>query len=701
MILFLAGVISLILWVSLPAKNAYSRDVATSLALEYLGPNFPSDWTDKTSPDINGNAYHWTHLLGIPFTDDIHIDLREVPLDLDVDGTIDVRVTRKIDLKGGVVANPEVFGIIPTPDDPKGTVGRYSISTGFFGIRESMDPQSGKGTGRIGFTCGACHAGLNPETGEVILGLTNNKLDWGLMVAGSRAIQPDTVIDINGDGAPDSEDYLRKRHRAGDEARLDPNQDGRVTIAEFREGLGFEPVQQIQARLLLAGPGRQDQSSEYGQDESVPGIMRMEYEDGVESWIRKPRPSIFNPISVPSHVGLAGVNGFNLSGFDSAVDIDYVERIQKLTGKNTAEISEWLGVSTTDRIVLNRAIALDKRNIETFSLNSDSWQGLEWSDVLSVDRDMTKDRFWEDIPSMFEARVLREIIAGPVPAEAIHPGLDPERVARGKEIFSRTKIGSALNQQLLYQPTPKFQEMGFTRGLYLSKIDPQRPLAAKIDVACASCHNYSPSTEMVPLREQTAVHGRCYECHPSHPEVRRRKIELSFGKMGDVESCLECHETHRDFGFQSYTRSFLLPFDADLDGSIRGDETDDGKAGGIGTDAMYLTNPVNSKLYYTLLDENTNPEKPGYVHKGFGWIRVSPLRAIFATAPYLHNGSVPTLEDLLLHPGERPPVFSVGNPSQDFSFDTKLPGNRNTGHDFGGDLDPEQRRDLVEFLKSL
>lgn len=107
------------------------------------------------------------------------------------------------------------------------------------------------------------------------------------------------------------------------------------------------------------------------------------------------------------------------------------------------------------------------------------------------------------------------------------------------------------------------------------------------------------------------------------------------------------------------------------------------------------------------------------------------LNGIWATAPYLHNGSVPTLYDLLLpicsatNQGDecRPEKFVVGSRDFDvvkvgfkssaypgFSFDTRLKGNANSGHDYGtkapekeGDLPQltkEQRLDLVEYLKA-
>lgn len=103
--------------------------------------------------------------------------------------------------------------------------------------------------------------------------------------------------------------------------------------------------------------------------------------------------------------------------------------------------------------------------------------------------------------------------------------------------------------------------------------------------------------------------------------------------------------------------------------------------------------------------------------------KARPLTGIWATAPFLHNGSVPTLYDLLLPPAERPASFLVGTRQFDpvhvgfvttaaegnsFEFRTRdargniIWGNFNGGHDYGNArLSRQQRLDLVEYMKTL
>jgi len=100
-----------------------------------------------------------------------------------------------------------------------------------------------------------------------------------------------------------------------------------------------------------------------------------------------------------------------------------------------------------------------------------------------------------------------------------------------------------------------------------------------------------------------------------------------------------------------------------------------------------------------------------------------PLQGIWATAPYMHNGSMPTLYDVLLPPAQRPATFYMGTrefdpvhvgfvttPSSDnnFKFETHnadgtpMDGNSNAGHNYGNaGFSDADRMALIEYMKTL
>jgi mono/diheme cytochrome c family protein len=105
--------------------------------------------------------------------------------------------------------------------------------------------------------------------------------------------------------------------------------------------------------------------------------------------------------------------------------------------------------------------------------------------------------------------------------------------------------------------------------------------------------------------------------------------------------------------------------------------------------------------------------------------KARPHNGIWATPPYLHNGSVPNIYALLSPVSERPEVFYLGSKQYDpkylgldtdrlkgaTQFDTRLPGNSNAGHEFndgplgngriGRKLSKEERMQIIEYLKTL
>jgi uncharacterized protein (DUF2235 family) len=144
---------------------------------------------------------------------------------------------------------------------------------------------------------------------------------------------------------------------------------------------------------------------------------------------------------------------------------------------------------------------------------------------------------------------------------------------------------------------------------------------------------------------------------------------------------------------------------------------------------MYITQEVIGRAYAELkLSPEQQEEWNGYRENKLLTplaYKARPHNGIWATPPYLHNGSVPNLYALLSPVSERPKVFYLGSKQYDpvklgldtaplegaSEFRTDLPGNSNAGHEFndgpkgngviGRRLSEEERMQIIEYLKTL
>jgi hypothetical protein len=140
-----------------------------------------------------------------------------------------------------------------------------------------------------------------------------------------------------------------------------------------------------------------------------------------------------------------------------------------------------------------------------------------------------------------------------------------------------------------------------------------------------------------------------------------------------------------------------------------------------------LIKPVESSDRADRLKRCLTEASPVLAYKG------RPLTGVWATPPFLHNGSVPTLYDLMLPPAERPQSFVLGTREFDpervgfvnelsstplrtdkarqentfvfqthDSFGRPIPGNDNAGHDYGNArFSDAERWALVEYMKAV
>lgn len=187
---------------------------------------------------------------------------------------------------------------------------------------------------------------------------------------------------------------------------------------------------------------------------------------------------------------------------------------------------------------------------------------------------------------------------------------------------------------------------------------------------------------------------------PKYPYPIDRELAAA-GKKVFEKTCYKCHGTYGDS--VSYP-NLLVNLEK------------------IGTDPLLSMTYQKYPEYHTWYNNSWYGQGPnkGQLLPNDGYV-APPLDGIWATAPYLHNASVPTLEDLL-NSTQRPVrwkrVFSNTEANYDKAkvgwkytaedskgdsetYDATLPGYGNGGHRFGDKLTPEERKAVVEYLKTL
>jgi mono/diheme cytochrome c family protein len=135
-------------------------------------------------------------------------------------------------------------------------------------------------------------------------------------------------------------------------------------------------------------------------------------------------------------------------------------------------------------------------------------------------------------------------------------------------------------------------------------------------------------------------------------------------------------------------------------------------------DRLELSNQEQVAMHgfrFQRTDDPSNPLKL-YQPSAFDDLKAGPLAGIWATGPFLHNGSVPTVYELLSPVNERPSVFWTGGRELDrswlgfksgdapgrFRFDTSKSGNGNGGHVYPPKgLSEAERLAIIEYLKTL
>jgi hypothetical protein len=227
---------------------------------------------------------------------------------------------------------------------------------------------------------------------------------------------------------------------------------------------------------------------------------------------------------------------------------------------------------------------------------------------------------------------------------------------------------------------------------------------------------------------------------PVFPEIDQAMAER--GKSGYLEHCGGCHTVILRANEGEPYRAILTPLeDVQTDdqeivnmlltrtaGRYEGRKQKVVIGDVIGKDTTGLPTLVNATVGSLLYDLETTLKAANHSQfKGFAppvpqpieVYKARPLNGIWATAPFLHNGSVPNLWEMLLPVADRSKTFQVGSREYDpkvvgfitrqtetpdfkpFTLDTKHQGNRNTGHTYGTELNDTAKWEILEYMKTL
>ena len=197
---------------------------------------------------------------------------------------------------------------------------------------------------------------------------------------------------------------------------------------------------------------------------------------------------------------------------------------------------------------------------------------------------------------------------------------------------------------------------------------------------------------------------------PAYPRAIDQTL-VEKGRPIFTRDCAPCHGTYAARDEDETYPNLLIPLD------VIGTDPVVANAGVV--HSPELVDWYNASFYGGVTRMVPNDPFPGYMPP--------PLDGIWATAPYLHNGSVPTLE-LVLNSGARPtywrrvdydsthfdedavgwPWVALKSPQAEappelakFIYDTTYWSQSNKGHPFGDHLSPKERRAVIEYLKTL
>ena len=287
--------------------------------------------------------------------------------------------------------------------------------------------------------------------------------------------------------------------------------DGNAAAVEDRRAHGFPSGRTVRARLLLAGPGRQDLTGEFGLDVTVPGYHSARYPGTAR--VRQGTRGIVNPISVPTILAAPGLALENWSGSEDA-DAPWLERLLALGGAAP------LRRPTADRAERAFGAALALRSAQPRDAGAAA--GFVPRAALGR-RDLRHATLSERRRSARSPGCTRRRRSRPCSPQRLRAGRPAtrRRSRAGARIFSERVVGAIANRQILKLAPARLRRSqaggagpGADRSDQAARGAAGRPLRRlprrrrRWKTSCRSAANPPPL-------------GRCTHCHLAHSRVDR------------------------------------------------------------------------------------------------------------------------------------------------------------------------------------
>lgn len=285
-------------------------------------------------------------------------------------------------------------------------------------------------------------------------------------------------------------------------------------------------------------------------------------------------------------------------------------------------------------------------------------------------------------------------------------------------IFQMRFRDAELNQQApnnlrfsdqLWEEMPAWWLLKYKKTMFHTGATDTRALRSSVSFFLNPLNTAEFAKSQVPLIGDIREYILSLEA-PKYPFPIDRRLAAQ-GESLFVENCSECHGT---YGKDRHYPNVVVPADE------------------VGTDPDLATWEAGDDLEYYLaswLYRETGPDGEPLHLVNHGGYQAPPLDGVWATAPYFHNGSVPTIAHVL-NSKSRPKLFTRSFSTEKEAYDqtrvgwktapvgrdeatqaspygrrritdTSRPGRGNQGHTYGDHLSDSERLVVLEYLKSL